>query len=517
MFHSLKNLTVTDVTGIVAAIRAANTNSNPFQVRSVLLNYAPTAPYGILATVKKANDPLEDLKCSCELGFVDCVDGFVRGSAIPCADANDPNACSGNCCLGDDACTRFTGVVCKDTSCNGDQACEDATVPVVVNSCQGKSACKSAGYNGMGAARGMVDSCQGDGACGYLGTTGNGGGIRSSCKGNESCFLLGFIGFVGNIINSCQGNKACGLRSENQRYISIDIENCCNKDEECEYAKSNLPYGLPIECFGGRPADPFCPQGYVKCFNGFEVGSNPKRKCSEACGLKCCNGDQACDGFSGSVCKDGSCSGDAACYYAIIPDVVKSCIGDESCREVANQSQSEVKGIVGRIVNSCKEENACFRLASKGKVGEIRDSCIGKNSCVEVGNGGGSAESRSTVGDLIGSCQGEAACNSLGANNDGTKGEVGEVRFSCIGYKSCNEAGRGATIQNILNSCQAEKACNSDLVLISSRSFDFDLKNCCKREKECNEIKETDKIRRKCQVSGYLSIFMCLSPLLSCN
>jgi len=65
---------------------------------------------------------------------------------------------------GDDACVGFTGKVCKDGSCNGYKACENANISSVVNSCVGRSACVKAGYLG-GSIGNIVDSCKYEAAC----------------------------------------------------------------------------------------------------------------------------------------------------------------------------------------------------------------------------------------------------------------------------------------------------------------------------------------------------------------
>ena len=59
--------------------------------------------------------------CPDELQVV-CVDGLVDDGRS-CAEA-----CDGKCCVGTDACTGFSGSVCKDgSSCSGGKACSNAT------------------------------------------------------------------------------------------------------------------------------------------------------------------------------------------------------------------------------------------------------------------------------------------------------------------------------------------------------------------------------------------------------
>ncbi len=78
-----------------------------------------------------------------------------------------------------------------------------------------------------------------------------------------------------------------------------------------------------------QAVDPGCTPGYVDCVNGNDsvTGSS----CAAACGVSCCGGNQACDQFTGKVCKDGSCTGNMACYMANLSFVVNRCIGVDAC------------------------------------------------------------------------------------------------------------------------------------------------------------------------------------------
>ena len=66
----------------------------------------------------------------------------------------------------------------------------------------------------------------------------------------------------------------------------------------------------------------------VDCIDGFTTVEGERVTCEEACDGDCCVGDYSCDGFTGSVAKDGSCKGPSACLRAEI-DVVsgQSCYG----------------------------------------------------------------------------------------------------------------------------------------------------------------------------------------------
>ncbi len=87
---------------------------------------------------------LQALAPTCTAGYVACVNGNVRGTTASCA-----ATCNGNCCVGTNACKQFTGMVCKDGSCNPDYACYYANLSFVVNSCTGNKACKYAGKKGL--------------------------------------------------------------------------------------------------------------------------------------------------------------------------------------------------------------------------------------------------------------------------------------------------------------------------------------------------------------------------------
>ena len=76
--------------------------------------------------------------------IVECVDGMSGAGAETCKEA-----CDGDCCVGTtgspDACTGFTGRVCKDGySCNGLDACKNADIDLVVGGCRGDKGCLSA-------------------------------------------------------------------------------------------------------------------------------------------------------------------------------------------------------------------------------------------------------------------------------------------------------------------------------------------------------------------------------------
>ena len=57
-----------------------------------------------------------------------------------------------------------------------------------------------------------------------------------------------------------------------------------------------------------------CTEGIVECVGGM-VKDNPTKSCVDECAGACCGNNSqgepnACKGFTGSVCRDGSCMGE---------------------------------------------------------------------------------------------------------------------------------------------------------------------------------------------------------------
>ena len=185
-------------------------------------------------------------------------------------------------------------------------------------------------------------------------------------------------------------------------------------------------------------ADNTCDEGYVLCYNGDEVDSSgyaTGKTCKDACGTECCVGEytdpntgetyNACDGFSGQVCKDGSCNGELACYNAFILSVIDGCKGNGACNFAAYGSPYYIEKIHG--------------------------SCNGFRACDVAADYGGA------IFEIVDSCQGDYACNYL-ANGEGSY--VRKVQDSCINYLSCYSAAvNGGSIDEIVNSCDGEYAC----------------------------------------------------------
>ena len=181
---------------------------------------------------------------TCAEGFLDCFNGKVRGTSTPCS-----TSCAGKCCVGTNACSSFTGKVCKDGSCSGTKACFYANIPHVVKSCKALEACNSAGYDGT--VGNIVNSCNFEKSCAYAGEEGGkAGDIDNSCGAKRACYSVGTqsSGGVGKIINSCNAYTACrtaGAGYVTAGLITSDLVNCCNTQNACKNAKEST---LPAQC-----------------------------------------------------------------------------------------------------------------------------------------------------------------------------------------------------------------------------------------------------------------------------
>ena len=148
----------------------------------------------------------------------------------------------------------------------------------------------------------------------------------------------------------------------------------------------------PSSAAGGRvlQSDALCTQGYVDCSYGDTSDNIP---CATACydstsgSYKCCSGLNACADFTGRVCKDGTCSGNNACFHAKIPIVVNSCIGVTACFVVGYNPYGAGNN-VGNFINSCTSFASCSQVAygSEGGVGNLEGSCTADRACQSLGS-----------------------------------------------------------------------------------------------------------------------------------
>jgi hypothetical protein len=317
--------------------------------------------------------------------IVECRNGKLAGSATSCFDACGGNG--GYCCQGANACDGFTGNVCKDGSCNGNDACHDADILLVVNSCTGDRACDRAGNDG-GLISSIVDSCHGYRTCQMVAENGGRvGDIIGSCSYNFgatylyygfACHYLGRNGgTVGDVLNSCYGVYACP--DVGHRGKVGDITGSC------------LGYGS-CDDFGR---------------DGGTVGNV----------YNSCNGNRACR--------------ETAEKFASIGDITSSCIGDKACYNL-----SKYGGTVGSITNSCTVASSCDYLAKQfGTVGDIKDSCTATDSCQ------GTASNRGSTGSILKSCRAVDACLNAGSAQAGAI--TSDIVNCCNTFKACeldNEA-----------------------------------------------------------------------------
>ena len=186
----------------------------------------PKADVGMLPEMRASHDS-RFLQATCSGDFIDCVNGDVSGTATACSnECNDKG--TRFCCDGANACTGFTGILCKDSAnppcsganacananigvvdagCDGEEACYAANIGSVVEGCKGQFACSEVAYYEPGVSQpGYVGqifrSCIGQSACEYMA----GSGYTSSPYGDTS-FIPG--GNVTRVVDSCTESSAC--------------------------------------------------------------------------------------------------------------------------------------------------------------------------------------------------------------------------------------------------------------------------------------------------------------------
>lgn len=254
-----------------------------------------------------------------------------------------------------------------------------------------------------------------------------------------------------------------------------------------------------------------CTAGFVECENGW---ASTGERCEDACQGQCCVDsvtESACTGFTGKICKDGSCSGREACKYSKIQVVVDSCTGLGSCYSNSNRTAQIVSscngdgacshltywlsdnpiGQIGSVVNSCNGNGACYYLGNFGQVGNITDSCNGYYSCFY-----GAYDPDDSIGTFTRSCNNKLACQHVGFY-----GNVGAIVDSCNEPNSCEYAGKGygpfgeppirrGYIGNITTSCNANGACAKAGSNVPG-NITSNLNYCCNEVNECESKNET--------------------------
>jgi len=194
-----------------------------------------------------------------------------------------------------------------------------------------------------------------------------------------------------------------------------------------------------------------CPlESTVVCYQGLSLTGG---SCQAACDNQCCSGEQACDAFTGAVCKDGkSCFGFKACANANITSVFEGCNGDAACYNAGKG------GTLGLVHQSCHNSSSCQGAAYVGTIAAMHNSCIGGKACYDAASYYINDSYGGTIGTITDSCLGEKAC--YGAAYD-YSAIIGDITSSCVGDLSCNYAAAyGGRMGNILTSCRQESACN---------------------------------------------------------
>ena len=267
--------------------------------------------------------------------WVDCVNGLVRGTGIPCGYKFNSVACAGRCCIGgispfSGACDGTTACIKKDGSCFGSQACKnlgrDSSYEIQISgpSCTGEMACRymfQSNTQGTGAFT-ITNSCLCAGACAN----------PSHCKGGVLTSPTSLLG-----LPTC-GNDIIDVAGQTGHWCTTM---------------------LPAAC----PPPGEDPNEWVDCVNGFVRGTGTK--CEDACNGQCCTGGwDACDYTTACIKKDGSCNGRDACFstgqdssYAIEISG-PSCIGEDACRSMF-RNKRQGTGVIS-VTNSCLCFDSCY-------------------------------------------------------------------------------------------------------------------------------------------------------------
>ena len=183
---------------------------------------------------------------------------------------------------------------------------------------------------------------------------------------------------------------------------------------------------------------PTCTQGWVRYENGIpQDGGN--------CGSGCCIGEEACEGFTGSVCKDGSCNGTSSCASANVEYIGgyrtgltsnrPSCVGYLACAQAKGRDGRRGQAIEG---GSCTQYEPYEDLPGPSGFWDYGLMCI----YAEV--------------DIIQneSCQGPLSCQS-------TQGTI--ISDSCRGFASCGGTGNFDKFDVIQQSCNDICACQIEM------------------------------------------------------
>lgn len=197
-----------------------------------------------------------------------------------------------------------------------------------------------------------------------------------------------------------------------------------------------LPPQAPEVFITDLKTPPTCGEGWVRYENGIPQGG-------DSCSGECCVGDRACDGFTGHVCKDGSCDGEGSCSDATV-----DYIGGYRSLDAALNGPS----CIGR--DSC--------LKTKGKIIE-GGSCAGyppydsfdSSQALKDWWGPRQVCTFAEVDEIQnGACQGPSACQS-------TTGAI--ISDACKGYAACSGVGEKDAFDIIQQSCDGVCACQIEI------------------------------------------------------
>mmetsp|Transcript_8851 Transcript_8851/g.14791 ORF Transcript_8851/g.14791 Transcript_8851/m.14791 type:complete len:287 (-) Transcript_8851:109-969(-) len=173
-----------------------------------------------------------------------------------------------------------------------------------------------------------------------------------------------------------------------------------------------------------------CRNGFLICTNGMFYNGNapPGTTCAEYCNGQCCVGENACDGFSGTICRDRkTCVGKNSCRGARIGLVGNACRGADACLYAG-----AADGTINAIERSCVGDNACYNTANGGDVRVIADGCNADNACegVAMNNPDGIALIRDACNDVH-ACSYLAGYQDIGGDLNGTTSGSGYVIEDC--------------------------------------------------------------------------------------
>ena len=283
-------------------VKSSSTHNDASDVGilSVVNDEHQDSSYGALFEGSRLLAPSPKIPGCDTSNVVACVDGYTEDGSS-CADVCiDIDTGLSGCCIGTDACTNFTGLICRDVtspSCSGPDACKDATIGSVLKSCVGVQACKNSGrYEGnIGS---MEASCRGTGVC--LGVASYGGSIQeiyNSCFDQQACRYLATDGVVGKVSNSCDGSNSCFAAGGYDAYnysgyggeIKLGISDSCNAANACQFAASDGGYLQFIK--DGCNETQACLNLATQTPHIKTKGKDTNRKCINNC---CSNESQAC-------------------------------------------------------------------------------------------------------------------------------------------------------------------------------------------------------------------------------